>query len=264
MYGQGDRALIDKRAIIDPKAELDEDVEVGPFTVIGADVQIGKGTWIGPHAVIKGPTRLGQDNRVFQFASVGEAPQDKKYAGESTRLEIGDHNVIREFTTVHRGTEQAEGVTRIGSDNLLMAYTHVAHDCVLGDHIILANAASLGGHVSIDDHAILGGFTIVHQFCRIGAHSFCGMGSAISKDLPPYVLVSGSPAKPHGINTEGLRRRSFSEEAIAQIKRAYKQLYLSGRRLEQAIEVLREMALGTPELGILVDFLSLSGRGILR
>jgi UDP-N-acetylglucosamine acyltransferase len=264
VYCQGDRELIDKRAIIDPKAELDEAVEVGPFSVIGPDVEIGRGTRIGPHAVIKGPTRLGQDNRVFQFASVGEAPQDKKYSGESTRLEVGDANVIREFTTVHRGTVQAEGVTRIGNHNLLMAYTHVAHDCVLGDHTILANAASLGGHVSIDDHAILGGFTMVHQFCRIGAHSFCGMGSAISKDLPPYVLVSGSPARPHGINSEGLRRRAFSAEAIAQIKRAYKQLYLSGKRLEQAIEVLRVMAEETPELGILVDFLSRPGRGILR
>jgi UDP-N-acetylglucosamine acyltransferase len=264
VYGQGDRKLIDKRAIIDPKAELDESVEVGPFSVIGPDVQIGKGTRVGPHAVIKGPTRIGQDNRVFQFASVGEDPQDKKYAGEPTRLEIGDHNVIREFTTIHRGTVQAEGVTRIGSHNLLMAYTHVAHDCVLGDHTILANAASLGGHVSVDDYAILGGFTIVHQFCRIGAHSFCGMGSAISKDLPPYVLVSGSPAKPHGINSEGLRRRAFSEQTITQIKRAYKQLYLSGKRLEAAVDELREMALQTPELDILVAFLSRAGRGILR
>jgi UDP-N-acetylglucosamine acyltransferase len=264
VHGQGDRELIDARAIIDPKADLDEAVEVGPFSVIGPDVQIGKGTWIGPHAVIKGPTRLGQDNRVFQFASVGEDPQDKKYAGESTRLEIGDHNVIREFTTIHRGTVQAGGVTRIGNHNLLMAYTHVAHDCILGDHTILANAASLGGHVSIDDYAILGGFTIVHQFCRIGAHCFCGMGSAISKDLPPYVLVSGNPAKPHGINSEGLRRRAFSGETIAQIKRAYKQLYLSGKGLEAALEVLRDMALETPELDILVDFLSQPGRGILR
>ena len=264
MYGQGDRELIDQRAIIDPKAELDETVEVGPYSVIGPDVQIDKGCWIGPHAVIKGPTRIGQDNRVFQFASVGEVPQDKKYAGESTCLEIGDHNVIREFTTIHRGTLQAGGVTRIGNHNLLMAYTHVAHDCILADHIILANAASLGGHVSIDDHAILGGFTIVHQFCRIGAHSFCGMGSAISKDLPPYVLVSGSPAKPHGINSEGLRRRGFSGQAIAQIKRAYKHLYLSGKRLEQALEVLRAMAEETPELVILVDFLSRPGRGVLR
>jgi UDP-N-acetylglucosamine acyltransferase len=264
VHGQGDRELIDKRAIIDPKADLDEAVEVGPFSVIGPGVQIGKGCRIGPHAVIKGPTRLGQDNRVFQFASVGEDPQDKKYAGEPTRLEIGDHNVIREFTTLHRGTVQADGVTRIGSHNLLMAYTHVAHDCILSDHIILANAASLGGHVSIDDHAILGGFTIVHQFCRIGAHCFCGMGSSISKDLPPYILVSGSPAKPHGINSEGLRRRAFSAETIAQIKRAYKQLYLSGKRLQAALEVMREMAVETPELGILVDFLSRPGRGILR
>jgi UDP-N-acetylglucosamine acyltransferase len=264
VYGQGDRQLIDHRAIIDPTAELDAAVEVAPFSIIGPNVQIGKGSKIGPHAVIKGHTRIGQHNHIFQFASVGEDPQDKKYAGEVTWLEIGDHNVIRECATINRGTPHDRGVTRIGSHNLLMAYTHVAHDCRLGDHIILANGASLGGHVNIDDHAILGGFTLVHQFCRIGAHSFCGMGSAIAQDLPPYVLVAGSPTKPHGINSKGLHRRGFNAEAIQQIKRAYKQLYLSNHGLEQAIDLLRQMAVKTPELAILVEFLSQPGRGILR
>lgn len=264
MYRQGDRQLIDPRAIIDPAAELDEGVEVGPFSVIGAGVQIGKGTWIGPHAVIRGRTTIGENNKIFQFASVGEDPQDKKYAGEDTALVIGEYNVIREFVTINRGTAQDRGVTRIGDDNLLMAYTHLAHDCLLGDHVILANAASLGGHVTIDDWAILGGFTIVHQFCRIGAHSFCGMGSAISMDLPPYMLVSGHPAKPHGINSEGLKRRGFSHQTILQIKRAYKQLYHAHQRLDDAIASIREMQQVTPELEILVDFLCEPGRGILR
>lgn len=264
MYCQGDSELIDPRAVVDPVAQLDEGVEVGPFSIIGSGVQIAKGTSIGPHVVIKGHTRIGKNNRIFQFASVGEDPQDKKYAGEETLLEIGDNNVIREFVTINRGTAQDRGATRIGNDNLLMAYTHVAHDCLLGDHTIMANAASLGGHVNIDDHAILGGFTMVHQFCRIGAHSFCGMGSAIGKDLPPYMMVSGQPAKPHGINSEGLRRRNFSEETILLIKRAYKQLYMSNKRLEEAIQAIREMRQGTPELEILVDFLAQSSRGILR
>lgn len=264
MYGQGDRELIDQRAVIDSGAELDEGVEVGPFTVIGSDVRIGKGTTIGPHAVIRGQTRIGENNRIFQFASVGEDPQDKKYAGEVTRLEIGDSNVIREFVTINRGTAQDRGVTRIGNDNLLMAYTHLAHDCWLGDHTILANAASLGGHVTIGDYAILGGFTTVHQFCQVGAHSFCGMSSAVGKDLPPYVMVSGHPAKPHGINRKGLSRRGFSEETILQIKRAYKLLYRSHKRLEEAIEAIQAMSGETPELAVLVDFLRGASRGILR
>lgn len=264
MHGAGDRQLIDPRAVIDPDAELDEGVAVGPFSIIGAGVKIAAGTVIGPHVVIKGPTRIGRDNRIFQFASVGEDPQDMKYAGEPTTLQIGDRNVIREFATLHRGTVQEQGVTRIGDDNLLMAYTHVAHDCVLEDHIIMANAASLGGHVKIGRHAILGGFTKVHQFCRVGAHSFTGMGSAVSMDLPPYVMVSGQPAKPHGINREGLNRRGFSSEAIAQIKRAYKLIYHSGKRLEEAREGIDVMLSDTPELEILAEFLKHKGRGILR
>jgi UDP-N-acetylglucosamine acyltransferase len=264
VYGTGDRQLIDSRAVIDPDAELDEGVSVGPFSIIGAGVKIAAGTEIGSHVVIKGPTQIGRDNRIFQFASVGEEPQDMKYAGEPTTLQIGDRNVIREFATLHRGTTQDQGVTRIGSDNLLMAYVHVAHDCVLEDHIIMANAASLGGHVKIGKHAILGGFTKVHQFCRVGAHSFSGMGSAISMDLPPYVMASGQPAKPHGINREGLSRRGFSSEAIQQIKRAYKLIYLSKSRLEEAREGIEAMLIETPELDILADFLKHKGRGILR
>jgi len=256
--------MIDPRAAVDPQAELDEGVIVGPFAVIGAGVQIGAGTEVGPHAVIRGETRIGRDNRIFQFASVGEDPQDKKYAGEPTRLEIGDRNQIREFTTIHRGTAQDQGVTRIGSDNLLMAYTHVAHDCQVGNHAIMANAASLGGHVHLEDWAILGGFAIVHQFCRIGAHSFAAMGSAISKDVPPYVLVSGHPAKPHGINVEGLRRRQFSADQITCIKRAYKTLYQSGTLLSEAIEQIQAACPDQPEIQAFVEFLRGSERSIVR
>ncbi|MEW8285584.1 MAG: acyl-ACP--UDP-N-acetylglucosamine O-acyltransferase [Candidatus Thiodiazotropha endolucinida] len=264
MYGTGDRQLIDPRAVIDQDAELDEGVSIGPFSIIGAGVKIAAGTEVGPHVVIKGPTQIGRDNRIYQFASVGENPQDVKYAGEPTILQIGDRNVIREFATLHRGTVQDQGVTRIGNDNLLMAYIHVAHDCLLEDHIIMANAASLGGHVKIGRHAILGGFTKVHQFCRVGAHSFSGMGSAISMDLPPYVMASGQPAKPHGINREGLSRRGFSDETIQQIKRAYKLLYFSKKRLDEAREGIAGMLNETPELEILSDFLGHKGRGILR
>jgi UDP-N-acetylglucosamine acyltransferase len=264
VHGPGRLILIDPRAVIDPAAELEEGVSVGPFAVIGARVQIGRGTWIGPHAVLKGPTRIGADNKIYQFASVGEDPQDKKYGGEPTHLQIGDRNVIRECATVHRGTAQDKGLTCVGDDNLLMAYTHVAHDCVIGNHAILANAASLGGHVDIDDWAILGGFTIVHQFCRIGGHSFCAMGSVISKDVPAYVMVGGHPAEPHGINAEGLRRRQFGEQAIQQIRRAYKVLYKSGLSLAEAIGELRSLARQSPELDLLLASLERSERSITR
>jgi UDP-N-acetylglucosamine acyltransferase len=264
VYRTGDRKLIDPRAVIDPEAELDEGVSVGPFSVIGAGVHIGKGTTVGPHVVIKGPSRIGQDNRIYQFSSVGEAPQDKKYAGEPTILEIGDRNVIREYATLHRGTVEDRGITKIGNDNLFMAYIHIAHDCVIGDHVIFANGASLGGHVQIGDWAILGGFTLVHQFGRIGDHSFCGMGSAINKDLPPFITVSGQPAKPHGINSEGLRRRGFSSDDIRQIKRAYKLIYKSGLRLEEAREQIGNMLEQTPALSLMYDFLKQSGRGVVR
>ena len=256
--------MIDSRAAIDPGAEIDDGVSIGAFSIIGPGVQIGKGSWIGPHVVINGPTRIGRDNKIFQFASVGEVPQDKKFAGEETRLEIGDRNVIREFTTLHRGTVQDAVATRIGSDNLLMAYTHVAHDCQIGDRVILANAASLGGHVKIEDWAILGGFTIAHQFCRIGAHSFSAMGSVIQKDVPPYVMDDGHPGKPRGINSEGLRRRGFSAEAVQKLRKAYKLLYMSGLKLEQATRALVDMAEDCPEIQIVVDFLDRSERSIIR
>lgn len=268
MYRQrlltGPPELIHPSALIDPRAELDEDVSVGPFAVIGAEVQIGRGTSIGPHAVIQGPTRIGRDNRIFQFASVGEIPQDKKYRGETTRLEIGDRNTIREFATLHRGTAQDAGVTRVANDTLLMAYTHVAHDCQVGNQVILANAASLGGHVKVHDWAILGGFTIVHQNCQVGGHAFCAMGSVVTKDIPPYVTVGGHPARPHGINSEGLRRRGMSPETIESIRGAYKLLYKAGLTLEQAESALLELAAQFPEVGILAEFVSQRERSIIR
>lgn len=256
--------MIHPSALIDPQAELDEDVSVGPFAVIGAGVEIGRGTSIGPHAVVQGPTRIGRDNRIFQFASVGEIPQDIKYRGEPTRLEIGDRNTIREFATIHRGTLQDAGVTRVADDTLLMAYTHVAHDCQVGNHVILANAASLGGHVRVQDWAILGGFTIVHQYCQVGAHAFCAMGSVITKDIPPYVTVGGHPASPHGINSEGLRRRGLSPETIEAIRGAYKLLYKAGLTLEQAVAALTTLAAEVPEIGILAEFISQRERSIVR
>lgn len=256
--------MIHQTAVIDPDAELEETVSVGPYAVIGPGVYVGAGTTIGPHAVIRGPTRIGRDNQIFQFTSIGEMPQDKKYGGEATRLEIGDRNVVREFATLHRGTAQDAFVTRVGNDNLLMAYTHVAHDCRIGDHVIMANAASLGGHVHVDDWAILGGFTIVHQFCRLGGHSFSAMGSVLTKSVPPYVTVGGHPAQPRGINTEGLRRRGFSDQAIQDIKRAYKLLYMSQLKLEDAVAAIRELCPSCPQLVIMADFVAQSDRGIIR
>jgi len=256
--------LIHSTAIIDPSCELANDVSVGAYAIIGPDVRIDSGTDIGPHAVIKGPTRIGKHNRIFQFASVGEDPQDKKYHGEVTYLDIGDHNIIREYVTIHRGTVQDQGITRIGNDNLLMAYTHVAHDCIIGSHVIMANAASLAGHVRVDDYAILGGFSLVHQFCKIGRHSFSAMGSVITRDILPYVMVGGSPTKPHGINTVGLERQGFSLESIRQIRKAYKIVYKSRLKLEEAIQHLDEMTAETPEIQNMVDFLKQTGRSIIR
>lgn len=257
-------SLIDTRAVIDPRAELDDHVSIGPFTVIGPQVQISTGTIVGPHAVIKGPTIIGKNNKIFQFASVGDDPQDQKYAGEITRLEIGDNNIIREFVTINRGTIQDTGVTRIGNHNLFMAYVHVAHDCQINNHVIMANAASLGGHVRIGDWAILGGFTIVHQFCHIGPHSFCAMGSVLTKDVPPYVTVGGHPAQARGINVEGLRRRSFPAETIQLIKRAYRLLYMSGLRLEEAVVAMEELGQDCPEINIMANFAAVSSRSIIR
>jgi UDP-N-acetylglucosamine acyltransferase len=264
VHGKEPLSVIDPRALVDPGAELDDGVSVGPFSVIGPGVRIGRGTSVGPHAVIKGPTRIGEDNRVFQFASIGEDPQDKKYRGELTYLEIGHRNQIREFATIHRGTLQDRSLTRIGDDNLLMAYTHVAHDCRVGSHTILANAASLGGHVHLDDWAILGGFSMVHQFCRVGQHCFAAMGSAISKDVPPYCLVAGHPAKPHGINSEGLKRRGFASEQLRVIKQAYKTLYASGLSLAAAREQISAAAAESAEMRVLADFLAASERSIAR
>ena len=256
--------MIHSTAVIDAGAELAADVSVGPFSIIGPDVTIGAGTGIGPHVVINGPTQIGADNRIFQFASLGEAPQDKKYAGEPTRLERGDRNTIREFVTFNRGTVQDEGVTRIGDDNWIMAYVHIAHDCRIGNQTIFANNASLAGHVRVDDYAILGGFTLVHQFCAIGAHALTAFGSGISKDVPPYVTVGGSPARAHGLNMEGLRRRGFPEAVRKQLKDAYRVLYRENLSLQDAIERLRPLAADCPEMQLLVDFLDRQTRGIVR
>ncbi|WPL18025.1 Acyl-[acyl-carrier-protein]--UDP-N-acetylglucosamine O-acyltransferase [Thiorhodovibrio winogradskyi] len=256
--------MIHPSAVIDPDADLHPDVEVGPFAVIGAEVSIARGCRIGSHVVIKGPTHIGEDNQIYQFAVVGEAPQDKKFAGEHSELHIGERNVIREFATLHRGTAQDLGVTRIGNDNLLMAYTHVAHDCHIGNHVIMANAASLGGHIQVDDWAILGGFTIVHQFCRLGAHCFTSMGSVVAKDIPPFVTVSGHPARARGVNVEGLRRRHFDAERIRQIRQGYRLLYRSGLLIDEAIRRLRELAATAPDLGLMADFVATRARGLLR
>ncbi|MDP2809638.1 MAG: acyl-ACP--UDP-N-acetylglucosamine O-acyltransferase [Rhodocyclaceae bacterium] len=251
-------------AIVHPGARMGEGVEVGAYSVIGEHVEIGDNTRIGPHVVVTGHTTIGRDNRFFQFSSIGEAPQDKKYADEPTRLEIGDRNTVREFCTFNRGTAQDAGVTRLGSDNWIMAYVHLAHDCQIGNHTIFANNAQLAGHVHVGDFAILGGFTVVHQFVRIGAHSITAMGTILLKDLPPYVTASGNTAEPHGINSEGLKRRGFSPEAIAAIRRAYKTLYKSGLKREEACKVISEETAGAPELGILTNFLNEPGRGIVR
>ncbi|MEQ1529955.1 MAG: acyl-ACP--UDP-N-acetylglucosamine O-acyltransferase, partial [Methylococcales bacterium] len=232
--------------------------------VIGPDVKIDAGTVIGPHVVIKGPTSIGKHNRIYQFTSIGEDPQDKKYAAEITRLEIGDRNTIREFTSMHRGTSQDQSVTKIGSDNLFMAYTHVAHDCVIGDHVIMANGASLAGHVKLHNHAILGGFTLVHQFTQIGQYSFSAMGSAITQDIPPFVMVGGKPTRPHGINSVGMERNGISAEDIRLIRKAYKLIYKMNLRLEDAIEQMEEMADGSKEMADMIKFLRNVNRGILR
>jgi len=257
-------SLIHPQAIVDPSARLADDVVVGPWTLIGPDVEIGPGTVIESHVVIKGPTRIGSNNRIFQFATVGEDCQDKKYAGELTRLEIGDSNIIREGVTIHRGTVQDEGITRVGSDNLLMAYVHVAHDCNVGNHIVLANNAALAGHVHVGDHTILGGFTAVHQFCKIGAHVMCGAGTVVLQDIPSYTLATGNPAKPHGINSEGLKRRGFSAESIRLIKQAYKAIYRQNLTLSEALERVRELAKLDPAIEPVIQSLKASSRGIIR
>jgi UDP-N-acetylglucosamine acyltransferase len=256
--------MIDSRAVIDPQAQIAADVHIGPFTIIGPDVAIGPGTWIGPHVVINGPTRIGAGNKVFQFASLGDAPQDKKYNGEPTRLEIGDRNVFRESVTVNRGTTHDKGVTRIGNDNLLMAYSHVAHDCQLGDQIVMANCATLGGHVEIGDWVTMGGLSAVHQHTKIGAHCFIAHNAAVTRDVPPYIMTVGRPAVPHSVNSVGLQRRGFSPEQVLNIRRAYRTLYRSGLKLNAAIEALETAAAAQPEIRPFVEFIKQSSRSIVR
>lgn len=257
-------ALIHPTAIIHPGAILGDGVAVGAYSIIGEHVEIGANSWIGPHVVIEGHTRIGCDNQIFQFSSIGAAPQDKKYAGEPTRVEIGDRNVIREFCTFNRGTAQDVGVTRLGNDNWIMAYVHLAHDCQVGNNTIFANNAQLAGHTHVGDWVILGGFTVVHQFVRIGAHSMTAMGTILLQDLPPYVMASGNTAEPHGINSEGLKRRGFLPEAVMAIRRAYKTLYKSGLKLDEARATIASEVQSQPALEILASFLAEPGRGIVR
>lgn len=256
--------MIHSTAIIDPAARIAANVEIGPWTIIGADVEIGEGTWIGPHVVIQGPTKIGKENKIFQFSSIGEMPQDLKFKGERTYLEIGDRNTIREFCTFNRGTAQDKSLTRIGHDNLFMAYVHIAHDCVVGNHTIFSNNASLAGHVIVDDHVILGGFAGIFQFCHLGAHSFISANAVVVKDVPPYVKVAGFYAKPYGLNTVGLQRRGFSEQTALGLKRAYKTIYRKGLTVKQAIDELNEMSLECPEVKMFVDFVGASEHGIVR
>ena len=256
--------MIHPSAIVHPAARVGANVSIGAYSIVGEHVEIGSDTRIGPHVVIEGHTRIGRNNRVFQFCSLGAMPQDKKYANEPTRLEIGDGNTIREFCTLNCGTAQDAGVTRVGSDNWIMAYVHLAHDCQIGDHTVFANNAQLAGHVHVGDHAILGGFTGVHQFVRIGAHSFTAIATVLVHDLPPYVMAAGSTAKPYGINVEGLRRRGFSAESMTAIKRAYKLLYKSGLTLDQAKAQLAEQAKTSAEIAVLATFLQDCTRGIVR
>jgi len=256
--------VIDPHALVSPQAELAADVEVGPFAVIGPNVRIGPRTRIGSHVVINGPTTIGADNQLFQFASIGDAPQDKKYRGEPTRLEIGDRNVFREFCSVNRGTTHDEGVTRIGDDNLFMTYTHVAHDCQLGSRIVMANCATLGGHVQLGDWVIMGGFAGIHQFCKIGAHAFIANNAAVTRDVPPYIMAVGQPATPHSVNSEGLKRRDFSAQQVSHIREAYRVLYRRDLPLQDAVRELGVLAATQPEIQPFVDFIAASTRSLIR
>jgi UDP-N-acetylglucosamine acyltransferase len=261
---RGSEAMIDSRADIAPDAELGADVHVGAFTVIGPQVTIGAGTWIGPHAVINGPTRIGAGNKIFQFASLGDAPQDKKYKGEPTRLQIGDRNVFREFCSVNRGTTHDQGVTTIGDDNLFMSYTHVAHDCQLGNQIVMANCATLGGHVEIGDWVIMGGLSAVHQFAKVGAHCFVANNAGVSRDIPPYLMAVGNPAEPHSVNSEGLRRRGFTPDQISAIRSAFRTFYRKKLKMAESLPLLEEIGQTRPEIQQFVDFIKRSSRGIAR
>jgi UDP-N-acetylglucosamine acyltransferase len=255
---------IDPHAVVSPRAELASDVEVGAFAVIGPDVTLGPGCIIAPHAIVNGPTTMGAGNRVFQFASIGDAPQDKKYKGEPTRLEVGDRNTFREYVTVNRGTVTGHGVTRLGSDNLLLAYSHVGHDCILGSNIVLSNVVMLGGHAELGDWVIMSGYSGAHQFAKIGAHAFIGNNTAVTRDVPPYVLATGQPAEPRAVNSEGLKRRGFSEEQIRAIRNAYRVLYRSELKLEEAVVKLTEMAATEDVLKPFVEFIGKSTRSLVR
>jgi UDP-N-acetylglucosamine acyltransferase len=256
--------MIHSTAIVSDTAVIADDVEIGPYTVIGDHVEIGRGTRVDSHVVINGPTVIGEDNHIYQFASVGDDPQDKKYRDEPTRLVVGDRNTIREFCTVSRGTVQDQGVTIMGDDNWIMAYAHIAHDCVIGDQTIMANGATLAGHVHIGDWVICGGKTGIHQFCRIGAHAFLGMYSGVNRDVPAYTMVSGQPSVPKGINSEGLKRRDFSEQQIRNIKNAYRIVYRRGLKLAEALLQLDELLPEQPELAIFIESLRSSERGLVR
>lgn len=254
--------MIHPTAVVDASANIDDSCDIGPYVVIGADVSIGRGTRIGPHAVVNGPTTIGENNHIFQFASIGEDPQDLKFDGGDSRLEIGNNNRLREFVTINRGTSGGGGVTRLGDDNLVMAYVHIAHDCVVDNHTIFANSASLAGHVSVGDYAILGGFSLVHQFSRIGAHSFSGMGSVINKDVPPYVLVSGHYAEAKGINKQGLKRRGFDDREIAAIQKAFVKLVKRrGVKAQEAYAEVEALAAEFPHVENLLQFIRAEGRG---
>lgn len=256
--------MIHPHALVDPSAKIAEGVEIGPFSIVGPDVEIGEGTVIGSHVVVKGPTKIGKNNRIFQFASIGEECQDKKYAGEPTTLVIGDNNVIREACTFHRGTVQDNGTTIVGSDNLFMVNVHVAHDAIIGDHCILANDTNVAGHVHVGDWAILGGSTQVHQFCKIGAHAMCGAGTVVLKDIPAYVMSQGYPATPHGMNTEGLKRRGFDSDAIRNLRNAYKLVFRKGLTLAEALEKLEQDFAGDEAVAVFIESLKASDRGIIR
>ena len=254
--------MIHSLAIVDPGAKLGKDVHIGAFSIIGAGVEIGSGTWIGPHVVINGPTRIGNENRIYQFSSLGEVPHHLGYKGEPTRLEIGDRNTIREYCTLNRGSAGGGGITRLGHDNFIMAYCHLAHDCQVGNRTIFANGTSLAGHVKVEDQVIFGGFTMIHQFCRVGAHAMTGISTVTFKDIPPYLLVAGNTAVPHGLNVRGLKRRNFSEQSIEALRQAYKLVYKSGLRLSEATEQLAQVATN-PEVRHFLDFIKQSERGIV-
>jgi UDP-N-acetylglucosamine acyltransferase len=264
MPNAGRRSLIHPTAVVDPAARIAADVLIGPYTVIGEGVEIDAGSCVGAHVVIHGSTRIGSNNRIFQFASLGDEPQDKKYRGEPTRLEIGSGNTIREYVTINRGTVQDDGVTRLGDDNWIMAYVHIAHDCRIGSHTVMANNATLAGHVHVGDYVTLGGASLVHQFCHIGEHAFTAYGARIKKNVPPFVMVSEGKARPRGLNVEGLKRRGFSEQRIRLLKDAYRILYRSGLTLEQSIEQLRQLEEDSPDVMRLREFLEGCDRSIVR